>query len=280
MENKTQEYNTHDIIINTILADATNPKFLKYENDIKQDIIECCEIVHTIKYNICTYDTIDCIEGQLKEEIDYTCCICMNLFKEPMMLPCGHSLCNDCVFSCKQKCPLCRKYFLKEQLISNKSITELINKLIVKCNYCGSNHEMGYKCTYIIDEFNCKRCYSNKMSLSEFVDHYMACCFSICQYCYIHELQFTIRNHEDECSKRYARNIYRSYYRYESYLNKIDHCTLSNIFSYLDYKEKNNIRSISKKMYNVIIYRPCVIDIPFFENDIKIYKNYNLVLLH
>ncbi|PIK47686.1 hypothetical protein BSL78_15460 [Apostichopus japonicus] len=45
-----------------------------------------------------------------------SCCICMNQFKTPKMLPCIHSFCEECIekYAAKQDgnevpCPTCRK---------------------------------------------------------------------------------------------------------------------------------------------------------------------------
>jgi hypothetical protein len=112
----------HEHIINTILQSQI---ILFSEKSIKQDIIECC----IVKEKKCVYDTTDCLENQFKEEIEYTCNICLSLFDNPVLLPCGHTFCNNCVYSCKQKkCSLCRHNFWYTDLVPNNSILELINK--------------------------------------------------------------------------------------------------------------------------------------------------------
>lgn len=49
----------------------------------------------------------------LSEE-ECRCSICFDIFEDPVMLPCGHSFCNNCIKECwrqisLQVCPVCRK---------------------------------------------------------------------------------------------------------------------------------------------------------------------------
>jgi hypothetical protein len=257
MESKTEESiisNMINIILKckkeeSIISDMINiilkcKKIVSNYNNIKQHIIRTCYIVHKTKENKCKYDTIDCLDGQIIDEIDYTCCICMFLFKEPMLLPCGHSFCDDCALSCRQKkCPLCRKYFSNDQLIPNNSISELINRLLVKCIYCDYNHEIGYKCTFVTYEFYCITCCSsNKMSLCEFANHYIICCLAQCLYCGIYDFKEVISIHENKCSGKNIQHVYKN----KSNINNLCLDTLQRICYYLDNASKNNIKCVSK----------------------------------
>ncbi len=47
-------------------------------------------------------------------EVDFTCPVCFDFFVNPVLLPCSHSICSDCIqafWESKgiQECPMCRE---------------------------------------------------------------------------------------------------------------------------------------------------------------------------
>lgn len=52
-----------------------------------------------------------------------SCCICLEMFKQPTLTPCGHTFCRDCIHEIvnrTHKCPTCnREDILENQLIHN-----------------------------------------------------------------------------------------------------------------------------------------------------------------
>lgn len=63
-----------------------------------------------------------------------TCCVCMELYTDPVSLPCGHSYCKDCITRTWQNqhpgvasCPLCaRTYPNRPELNKNWGLCQLV----------------------------------------------------------------------------------------------------------------------------------------------------------
>lgn len=60
---------------------------------------------------------------------DLTCSVCRGLFRDPLVLPCTHSFCRECLqkstrFSGEQ-CPLCREKFTAGQEIPNRALSQV-----------------------------------------------------------------------------------------------------------------------------------------------------------
>ncbi|CAH2222067.1 E3 ubiquitin ISG15 ligase TRIM25-like [Pelobates cultripes] len=93
----------------------------------------------------------------LHEEL--SCSICLNIYKNPVMLTCGHNFCNDCIvkfFDSQQEsriytCPECRESF-KQRPSPSKNL-KLCNIIDV---YQSTQHEtekVEIPCTYCVDSF-------------------------------------------------------------------------------------------------------------------------------
>ncbi|XP_043939484.1 zinc-binding protein A33-like isoform X3 [Protopterus annectens] len=69
--------------------------------------------------------------AQLKSEV--TCSICLELFKEPVSLSCGHSFCQDCIktfwgsgYGSTFLCPACRKTFPEKSYVYNRQLADIV----------------------------------------------------------------------------------------------------------------------------------------------------------
>ncbi|XP_059918809.1 tripartite motif containing 105 [Gadus macrocephalus] len=71
--------------------------------------------------------------GSLRE--DLTCAICCDLFRDPVMLPCVHHFCKNCISRYWRgvqgcvSCPQCRKEFSSKQFHTNYLVTAMVEKV-------------------------------------------------------------------------------------------------------------------------------------------------------
>ncbi|CAL8247479.1 unnamed protein product [Lota lota] len=70
----------------------------------------------------------DTSEGLSLLEQDLTCPVCRDVYRDPVLLTCTHSLCRECLNDCwKSKlktCPVCRAAFEGEQPIANRALND------------------------------------------------------------------------------------------------------------------------------------------------------------
>ncbi|XP_041639549.1 zinc-binding protein A33-like [Cheilinus undulatus] len=71
-------------------------------------------------------------------ENNLTCAICQDIFKDPVVLPCSHSFCKDCLQSWwrkkqKQQCPVCKQITMRDPP-SNLALKNLCDDYILERN--------------------------------------------------------------------------------------------------------------------------------------------------
>nr|XP_046212099.1 E3 ubiquitin/ISG15 ligase TRIM25-like [Oncorhynchus gorbuscha] len=77
-------------------------------------------------------------QAVLLDQDQFCCSVCLDLLKEPVAIPCGHSYCRSCIEGCWDQddlkgiysCPQCRQTFTpRPALMKNTILTEVVEKL-------------------------------------------------------------------------------------------------------------------------------------------------------
>ncbi|XP_045068662.1 tripartite motif-containing protein 16-like [Coregonus clupeaformis] len=77
-------------------------------------------------------------QGVLLDQDQFCCSVCLDLLKEPVTIPCGHSYCRSCIEDCWDQdvlkgvysCPQCRQTFTpRPTLRKNNMLAEVVEKL-------------------------------------------------------------------------------------------------------------------------------------------------------
>ncbi len=94
----------------------------------------CCQV---LSVSWCTWRNMTEASISVAED-QFICSICLDLLKDPVTIPCGHSYCMNCITDCWNKddqkrvysCPQCRQAFSpRPALNKNVMFAEMVEKL-------------------------------------------------------------------------------------------------------------------------------------------------------
>ncbi len=136
VQDKLIEHHTKNIQVYTKKIeelDKTNQAFHMLLSNYNTKITES-------KFILSTLEKIN----DIIEDDDNNCIICYDMMPEPVITPCGHLFCQECINKClsiKKECPMCKGDVKVEQLVKVKKSTKqelqeteeiVINPLILK----------------------------------------------------------------------------------------------------------------------------------------------------
>lgn len=85
-------------------------------------------------------------------EEDLTCAVCCDIFSDPVLLPCSHSFCRQCLKRCWEsglrECPVCRKK------VSKVSKTSVPSNLALR-NVCEAVLQVKRQTSLLDEKLNC-----------------------------------------------------------------------------------------------------------------------------
>lgn len=87
--------------------------------------------VFTFSFPFCQLNTMAATSCCLQEE-QFLCCICLDVFTDPVTIPCGHNFCKMCITknwnisSPRCQCPMCKQHFtVRPELRVNTFVSEM-----------------------------------------------------------------------------------------------------------------------------------------------------------
>ncbi|KAL2087641.1 hypothetical protein ACEWY4_016469 [Coilia grayii] len=124
-------------------------------------------------------------EAVVKDQDPFRCSICLDLVKDPVTIPCGHSYCMKCINGCwdeesqkgEYSCPQCRETFSPRPVLKKST---MLAELVDKMNNSRVQTASPPPATYAEDAVNveCDFCSERKVKA---VQSCLVCLISFCQ---------------------------------------------------------------------------------------------------
>lgn len=112
-----------------------------------------------------------------EDEDSLKCAVCLEVYKDPQLLPCLHSFCRNCLKS-STSCPLCREQYVLSNLVPNTLLASKVEQTtlkledqIKKCTQCDSSgDDVVIFCTEC-NGYLCQECEVAHKKLNIFKSH-------------------------------------------------------------------------------------------------------------
>uniref|UniRef100_UPI0037E88D98 tripartite motif containing 35-28 n=1 Tax=Semicossyphus pulcher TaxID=241346 RepID=UPI0037E88D98 len=85
-------------------------------------------------------------EDTSRLQLDLTCPVCQGIFQDPVLLPCSHSFCGECLrrsFQLKKSCPVCRTALEEGKDIPNRALRDACETFLREANWRPNQKRAG-----------------------------------------------------------------------------------------------------------------------------------------
>ncbi|XP_030007384.1 E3 ubiquitin-protein ligase TRIM39-like [Sphaeramia orbicularis] len=178
--------------------------------------------------------------GRVRSEDQFRCSICLDVFTDPVTIPCGHNFCKSCIsenwrVNVPYRCPMCKEeFYTKPQLKINTFISEMVAQFRLEVQH-GPNIYSSDQQAAKPGEVPCDVCSQTKLKALK------SCLVCLTSYCQTHlephltvpalkrhQLIHPVENLEDRMCRKHHKPL--------ELLCKTDHTCICHHCTYSDHK--------------------------------------------